>query len=249
MAESDFMDFNAWRDLASASEQEVLQRQLEDVQTKTQAANSALSRAQREAQMARLGETQGAGVATSTLSSVGSYADYLKAKQAQANAQALLAGGNGGELGDVRRAAGGSFRQQGMELGAGLQNRETRIGAEDAAGLTGANRLAEERRARESAATQAAADRQKNDEAARGGYLSNLYERWLHRDQYAQSDTKRGAQQLSAAVDEGWKLPDRNAGQMSTNPVDRRGWGIEQDAWGRTPQQFGAPRTRKGTAY
>ena len=243
------MDFNAWRDLAAASEEEVLQRQLADVESTTQAANSALSRAQREAQMARLKETEGAGVATSTPSSVGSYADYLKAKQAQANAQAQLAAGGVGEFGDVRRAVGGGYLAKGLEQTAGLQQREQRIGAEDSSGLAGANRLADERRARETATAEAAANRQKDFDAARGSHLSGLYERWLHRDQSAQSDTSRYAQQLSTAVDEGWKLPERSAAQRGYNPTDRRGWGIEQDAWGRTPRSSGAPRTRKGTAY
>lgn len=244
------MDFNAWNDLAAASEDEVLQRQRSDFETQSQAATQALLRAQRDAEKTRQGEMRGAGVATTTLSNVGSYGDYLKAKQNAQNAAMRLAGGNSGELGDVRRRtnADGGYNANAIEATARLGAREQYVGGQDTQNLMAGNQAAEARRGRDKAAADAKAKQEADTKASWDAHLSNVYGKWMgaHADGGGTEDRTRYAQMLSGGVDTGWALPGRVPGSTGD---DRRGWGIEHDAWGTPSKSFGRPTTKKGTAY
>lgn len=172
----DWMDFNAWTDLAGQSERETLERQQEDARTKTQTAADLLRRASRDAGKAQATElganayASGAtGAARTTLSSVGSYGDYLKAKLAAKNAVALMSNNGGGEYGAVRsamNAAGGYSAGAVGELGQ-LGATEARYGSELDAGLASRNKYAATQRGLSQARDAEKAARATKDEALR----------------------------------------------------------------------------------
>lgn len=248
---ADFIDFNAWKELTAQGEQDMLERQAKDVTTKSAEADRLLQQARAEAQRTQQQQTMGGGSTSVALSTTASYGDYLKAKQAAVNARALMMLGRDSEYGDARGQVDseGGFSKSSDEAIARLQSREDKAGADVDASLGSYNRSsaywAEQKRKQD----EAAANRQKSDEEARQGYLTGLYSRWLHRDQSAPQDNQLYARQLSQGVDEGYKLPERTAGQMAASPSDRRGFGIEQDAWGTRAAPYGRPQTKKGTAY
>lgn len=145
---SDFIDFNAWKDITSASEAEALQRQQNDVATKADEAQRLLRKAANDAGAMQSQQRSMGGPATAGLSSVGSYGDYLKAKQAAVNARAMMALGGVGAYGDTRRAVDA---QQGYSQGAqgvldDLQGREDRRGQWVQEDLVSGNKSAEAQR-------------------------------------------------------------------------------------------------------
>ena len=229
------MDFNAWNDLAAASEEEVLQRQRSDFETQSQAATQALLRAQRDAQKTREFETRGnggQGVATTTLSSVGSYGDYLKAKQNAQNAAMRLAGGNAGELGDVRRRANadGGYNANAIEATARLGAREQYVGGQDAASLVGVNQGAEARRGREKAAAEAKAAREAADAEALKNFQTSLgrekgkWDNWqAGQSQVGMMDRQRIAQM---------ELAQFQRDPSGFNPFDKNGRQLRSAAYG-----------------
>lgn len=207
------------------------------------------------AQHSLLQASQQAGAQHVGLSESGSYSDYLARKQDAAKAWAAVAG-----PGNNPRSVRGALAQGAMGAGrmadADLADREQRLGERNsgnAASWEAYNRGIQER----AAAAQRDADKRKtDDEANRNSFLSGVYARWIQDHQDGQigggtEDRQRHAQILSGGIDQGWTLPGLTPEQRANAAPgqDRRGWGIESDAWGRTSRPSGRPTTRKGTAY
>ena len=195
MAESptDFIDFNAWKDITSASEAEALQRQQADVNAKEAEAERLLQRSGAEAQRAQSQEAMSNGMATTTLSRTGSYVDFLKAKQSAQNARAMMALGRMGAYGDTRSAVDA---QQGYSAGAQaaldrLQAREDRTGAAVDSSASSYTSSAQQDRERirqqqAAAAARAASDKQATDKF-NAGLLAKM------RGDWAAMDAKQGS--------------------------------------------------------
>lgn len=249
-------NFVSWQDqlgLTGEQEQRLLDQAMADANATQDQARRSLERSADEARNAQLAEARGGGVATTTLSSTGSYRDYLALKT-KANEQYLAAQRSGNAVGSMvrrARAQAAGVNEAWTAQGDALEARQEQLGAASTAGAAGATRLAGEERARAEAKAQEEKDRQAAGERAQATAAGLAYRKWIegHQNGGAPSDTSRYAQILSTSIDNGWKLPERTTEQRANTPYDVRGWGIENDAWGTPRKPSGRPTTKKGTAY
>lgn len=176
---SDFIDYNAFRDITAASERDLLTRQMGELDAATSEADRLLFEAGNDTRRAQLAETANGGSATTTLSSVGKYGDYLKAKQKAENLRALLQQRGTGTLGDVR---GDLLKNEGFGDKAnttisGLEGREDAKGKWSEESLKGANRMAEEKKARDKKAADEKAARDAAFKEALKSYQDGVIKR------------------------------------------------------------------------
>lgn len=255
--------FRSWQDelaLNGEQEQQLLERAMEQAKATRAQAQHRLSTGVDEARDAQLREAEGGNVATTTLSQTGSYADYQRLKQ-QAQGQYQVALRGGGKLSGMlrrARAQASGVSDAWIQQGDQLEAREAQSLKDSTAGAAGATRLGKEQKKREDDAAAAAKARQDETDAARAGHFRTVYEKWMaqHASEGSdngqfrdQTERQRLAQMLSRGVDDGWKLPERTAAERARNSIDRRGWGIEADAWQVRSPQYGRATTKKGTGY
>lgn len=186
---SDFIDFNAFRDLTAQSERELLQRQLSELETATGSANQLLLKAANDAGRQQAADVSVAGGATNTsLSSVGSYGDYLKAKQNVQNLRAMMALNGGGASGDVRSsvAAEDGFGSSADSVLQRLNATEAYKGKQLDESMAGANRNSAELKAYADRQAAERAAREASDKAAVEGFnasvLSKMQQEWAKLD-------------------------------------------------------------------
>ncbi len=212
----------------------------------------AMSRAeesQGKAEHSLVQASQAAGNQHVGLSETGSYSDFLAAKQNAANAWAAVSGPDA----NPRSVRGALMTGRGQAATDGLSGREMELGARNSgnAGSHSAYQRGVDERAAATQAEQAARTQTAID--ARNKHLTGAYSRWqaAMANGGGTEERDRYAQMMSNGIDQGWRLPgltpeqQANAGQAG----DRRGWGIEEQAWGRTAKPYGRPTTKKGTAY
>lgn len=248
--------FRSWQDelnLNGEQEQQYLDRALAEAQQSRAAAGGELDQAGNEARLAQDTEARDRGVTTTNVTNTGSYRDYLALKVKAEGQYKRAVTGEKGVTGMIRRqrAQAAGVNEAWTQQGDQMEVREKSALDESAAGATNANRLAGEAKLR--------ADQKATDEKARTQELDaltnrhreNVYRKYMdaHANGGGTEDRTRYAQMLSGAIDEGWKLPGQTTEQKGNAPVDRRGWGIERDAWGTPSKSFGRGTTKKGTAY
>lgn len=243
---SGYVDFNQYAELNQDEEQRLMEEAMARAEAADQTARQQLVRTSQEA----------VNTGAEGLSRTGSYQDYLKAKKGAADAWAAV----GAEGADPRSAAlHGTLRARngvGARATASadeLAGREERLGQHVGEAYAGAVKGKADREAYAAAQAKAKEDRAKADQDAASAHYAGVYGRWLAGRQAGgvgvqQQDLQRQAQMLSGGVDAGFQLPGRTAEQMGT-PNDRRGWAIEQQAWGTPVMQSGRAKTKKGTWY
>lgn len=235
----DFIDFDAQMAATGDDERKLLE-----------AAMSRAEAAQEKAQHGLVQSSQAAQEQHTGLSQTGSYSDYLQAKRNAANAWAEVSGSDANPR-SMRNvlARGGQGRAAGEELAtreAEFGQRNEGNAASHAASVRAASERAE-------ADARARSERETSARDATNKHLQSVYGRWMlsHQLGGGTEDRQRYAQMLSTGVDEGWALPGLTAEQRSSfgSNGDRRGWGIESDAWGTRAKSTGRATTKKGTAY
>lgn len=243
---SGFVDFNQYAALNQDEEQRLMEEAMARAEAADQAAQQQLVRTSQEA----------VNTGAEGISHAASYSDYLKAKKSAADAWAAV----GAEGADPRSAAlHGTLRarnginDRAAASAAEFAGREGRLGERVSEAYEGAQKGKSDRAAYAKQQADAKKAREDQDAAAAQAHYTNVYGRWLAGRQAGgvglqQSDLQRQAQMLSQGVDSGWKLPDRTAAQMGT-PSDRRGFAIEQQAWGTPAPSSGRAKTKKGTWY
>lgn len=233
---SGFVDFNDY----AALNQDEESRLMEEAMARAEAADATASQGLMQANVEAAGKP---------LSQTGSYSDYLKQKQDAAKAWAAVSAKGADPRSNALR---GKVRGEGgFDGAADFGAREDEFGRQRAGRVKdGAwvGAINADHAKRQAEATEA----QKAAVAATENHRQTVYGKWMEAN-YAgggTSDRDRYAQMLSGAVDQGWALPGRTAEQKSTSGRgDRRGWAIEQQAWGTPSKSFGRPTTKKGTAY
>lgn len=255
-------------DLNGEQEQQMLDRALEEARKTRGQGALQLGRAGDEARTAQLREAAGGNVATTTIDRTGTYGDYLKLKlKAEGQYQAAVRG-QSGVSGMLRRqrAQQAGVNAAWTEQGDMQETREKRALDASAGGAAGATRMAGEEKAAKDRAEKDAKDRAAFDSANADKHFRNVYAKYLGRkgtngtvDSVDVTEEQRLAQMLSRGVDAGQKLPGLTKEQrVGVGDVygDRRGFGIERDAWGngiRQKQNPSArvvkPKTLKGTEY
>lgn len=178
---SDFMDFNAYKDLVGKSEQEYLDRDMADVTKKQAAAQTELDALRRRGLEMQAMERGGVGAAdagtaqTMDLSRVAGYSDYLRQKKAADDALTRMrsATGENGALRDVLGREGGAFARGGAgmdRLGAneGRYSDTLRESARTGDAAIGVQRSEAQRVAR------VAQDRQARDARLRSDYVASV---------------------------------------------------------------------------
>lgn len=159
---SDFQSWNDYLDLNGEQEQQLMQRAVDEANASQEQANKALNRGMEEARAAQLREARGGNVATTTLSSTGSYQDYLRLKT-QANEQysrAMLGGDAVSSNARARMAASSGVASEWVRRGDQLQQRAEQLAKRSTEGAAGATRIAgEQKKAKDDAAAADAARR------------------------------------------------------------------------------------------
>jgi hypothetical protein len=253
MAESpsDFIDFNAWKDLTGQAEAELMQRQQGEAETQTAEAQRLLNLSEQRASGDRYRGNLGA-----TAQQQGSYADYLKAKKSAETARAALASRSGLQ-GSVRGALNAEGGYSGAQSAADrLAQQEVNVGAREAGSIAGMTASKAQSDARIAAEKKAREERAAEDAARKKAYLEQVFGTFgkfasgeNSRTGLTGSDRTRMAQQLSQGVDEGtFQLPERNIGPGMPR-YDYRGGTIENAAWGTGIKATGGATTKKGKAY
>lgn len=244
---SGFVDFNQFLNLNGDEEKRLFDEAMARAEQATQAEKGALRHSELEA--------GSSDAAAGDVSKTASYSDYLTAKRNAASAWAALrarsrdpraAAVQGAVMTPEQRAAAGS-------ADADAQAREDAIAGRVKDQWAGAQTNRAARAAYEKQQADAKAAREKADAEAANAHYGNVYAKWLANRSGNQTmnpqDGQRWAQMLSGGVDSGWGLPDRTPDQRMNTPNDRRGFAIEEDAWGTRPRSTGRPTTKKGTAY
>lgn len=156
------MDFGAWQKLAAQSEEEALQREIQALTEADEKARQSLALAGADASRN-----------VTSLSQVGSYGDYLKAKQAADKARAVVDARlrpDSALQGDVR-ARGRAAQRAGPEA---LATYERKLGVDLSTQQTEAAASKAAQEARAAAAKKAEEERADRDKQAREGYLAAL---------------------------------------------------------------------------
>lgn len=165
-----------------------------------------------------------------SMSQVGSYSDYLKAKRDAKNAWAAVTQSTGDVRLDALRGSM-SQRPEGMAKAAGdeLANREQALGGRVGEAYQGAQQNRARQAAWTAAQEQAKSEREKADRAAKQDYFQSAWGRVLgqHRNwdpNITATEQAQRMQQLSRALDSGEWTPDAESSKIPGGTAGMKNW-------------------------
>lgn len=254
---SGYVDFNQYSDLNSEDETRLLEEAMGRAETASANATGKLAGVKREASGHYNPDGTISGEA-SDITKAASYGDYLSAHKDAAKAWAALSGqGKGNANSDSLRNS--ILARQGRQGTAQAATSALKTDEQNArAQITGQSESLGRQRTQWAALAaekeKARSEREKSDKDMEAASLTGAYQTWMAGRENGgglSPEAQRAAQRLSMGVDSGFRLPDRTSAQQAATSKygDRRGFAIEQDAWGTNATSFGRPATKKGTSY
>jgi hypothetical protein len=175
----EFIDWNEFSALHGQSQQDMLERQMAELEAVQGQATHTLSSAQDEAARQQMAEAQMGAQTQTGLTNVGSYGDYLKLKQGMREKLAAMMAGEGGDFGALRgQILSGGMGEEAKGILSEMQRTEDARLAQSGEWQSGYNRLSAEEKARADKETAANAERQRGETEHRRQFYADVQSRW-----------------------------------------------------------------------